>query len=182
MDSLLLKTESRLESKVEGSREHSFHDSFKVKESSPLPPVACLVILDSNTRAEKRAPWETCFKFMPVIKQTMQIPFLPGFGFYQALLVMNSYISFENTSMVKAILQEPVSGSQVSIGDVEEDAMDRYVGDMSELTLRIQRGWVKKEKHRRRETEWCIRAAIFSSRFTRNPVETHTTHSSSLSP
>lgn len=76
---------------------------------------------------------------MPVIKQTMQIPFLPGLGFYQALLVMNSYISFENTSMVKVILQEPVSGSQVSIGDVEEDAMDRYVGDMSELTLRIQR-------------------------------------------
>ncbi len=42
--------------------------------------------------------------------------------------------------MVKAILQEPVSGSQVSIGDVEEDALDRYVGDMSEFTLRIQRG------------------------------------------
>lgn len=70
----------------------------------------------------------------------MQIPFLPGLGFYQTLLVMNSYISFENTSTVKAILQEPVSGLQVSMCDVEEAAMDRYVGDMSELTLRIQKG------------------------------------------
>lgn len=70
----------------------------------------------------------------------MQIPFLLGLSFYQALLVMNSYISFENTSLVKAILQELVSGLQVSIGDVEEAVMDRYVGDMSELTRRIQRG------------------------------------------
>lgn len=70
----------------------------------------------------------------------MQIPFLLGLSFYQALLVMNSYISFENTSLVEAILQELVSGLQVSIGDVEEAVMDRYVGDMSELTRRIQRG------------------------------------------
>lgn len=70
----------------------------------------------------------------------MQIPFLLGLTFYQALLVMNSYVSFENTSMVKAILQELVSGFQVSISDVEAAVMDRYVGDMSELTRRIQRG------------------------------------------
>ncbi len=54
MDSLLLKTESRLESEVEGSRKQSLHYSFKVKESSPLPPVACLVILDSNRAELKR--------------------------------------------------------------------------------------------------------------------------------
>lgn len=70
----------------------------------------------------------------------MQIPFLLGLTFYQARLVMNSYISFENTSMVKAILQELVSGVQVSISEVEAAVMDRYVGDMSEPTRRIQRG------------------------------------------
>jgi len=53
VDSLLFKTESRLESKAERSIESSLHDSFKVKESSPLPPVACLAILDSNARAER---------------------------------------------------------------------------------------------------------------------------------